>query len=584
MRVSPWLLAFVLGCFVAVDATVDGSSGPARYTGTLYVTSKTSVTYKPGVLDKTAGTAYATFDDGEYSTSLNGTGWGVLYLNLRAGAADTLDDATLMYAAGYLEGAITYQQITNHYNNYMFDWFGGVSKVPKSVKNFMTSNLQYARDQVAANPSDSYWGEVNLLLNQVDGMVAGYNAVSGASLTAYDFHMMNADGDLLDITEAYGVTLGGPKAGHRRRLGGTGGVSGHCSAAVRVLPNNADLYFSHDTWNDYGQMVRIYKFYDFPLARGTRQISFSSYPGFIASIDDWYLTHNGLAVTETTNEYYNKTMDNEITPTGCLLTFWRSMLANYNAKNGPDWISWFCKENSGTYDNQWMIINLNLFTPGMSTLPANLLWVTEQIWGMCQSADVTSTLKSTGYWASYNIPYFPYIYQVSGFQNEYNKYGDEYSYSQNSRAKIFARDMVTLTDYAGFQKVMDSNNYKNDPYCNGAADEAIMARGDLIKSFPVPSGAIDSKTSTWAKGLKLECDAKNGPTHQTLPVFNWNQFSDVPHAGQPEAWDFDYVAMSPSNADVPTFPVRVPAPAIYASHANVFRNDDRPVLAAVEFM
>jgi len=268
-----------------------------------------------------------------------------------------------------------------------------------------------------------------------------------------------------------------------------------------------------------------------------------------------------------------------------LLCYWRAMLANYNAANGPDWISWFCQQNSGTYDNQWMIVDLKLFTPGMSTLPANLLWIAEVVPGVCMSADVTSTLTTQGYWASYNIPYFPYLYQISGFAAEYKKNGDEYSYSQCSRAKIFARDAPNVTDYAGFQSLMDSNNYVNDPYSNGQADEAIMARGDLIKGFPVPTGAIDSKTSNYAKAMAMACDAKQGPTHQSLPVFQWSEFTKVPHAGQPDSFDFDYVVMSPANAQRSQFPYAQQtsaAPSVRPS--NSFSGRDPLPIPAVEVM
>ena len=38
--------------------------------------------------------------------------------------------------------------------------------------------------------------------------------------------------------------------------------AGKCSALVKLLPDNAELYVSHDTWDTYQSMLRIYKLYD----------------------------------------------------------------------------------------------------------------------------------------------------------------------------------------------------------------------------------------------------------------------------------------------------------------------------------
>ena len=60
------------------------------------------------------------------------------------------------------------------------------------------------------------------------------------------------------------------------------------------------------------------------------------------------------------------------------------------------------------------VINNNLVTKGSKTYPANTLWVLEQIPGHVVAADQTSVLNSQGYWPSYNIPFYPEIYNLSG--------------------------------------------------------------------------------------------------------------------------------------------------------------------------
>ena len=64
--------------------------------------------------------------------------------------------------------------------------------------------------------------------------------------------LIQISGDLEDLEPAIG------KKTLRRARG-----EGHCSALIKVLPNNADLMVSQVTWNDYNSMLRIFKRYDF---------------------------------------------------------------------------------------------------------------------------------------------------------------------------------------------------------------------------------------------------------------------------------------------------------------------------------
>lgn len=41
--------------------------------------------------------------------------------------------------------------------------------------------------------------------------------------------------------------------------------SGSCSALIKLLPNNKELFISHVTWNSYIGMLRVFKLYDFPF-------------------------------------------------------------------------------------------------------------------------------------------------------------------------------------------------------------------------------------------------------------------------------------------------------------------------------
>ena len=65
--------------------------------------------------------------------------------------------------------------------------------------------------------------------------------------------MFQVGGDIEDLES---VLTNGQR---RRPLG-----SGSCSALVKLLEGNKDLYVAQDTWNGYESMLRILKVYDFP--------------------------------------------------------------------------------------------------------------------------------------------------------------------------------------------------------------------------------------------------------------------------------------------------------------------------------
>lgn len=64
------------------------------------------------------------------------------------------------------------------------------------------------------------------------------------------------------------------------------------------------------------------------------------------------------------------------------------MLANVLAKRGQEWVETFAQYNSGTYNNQWMVVDYNQFQPGRP-LRAGTLHILEQIPGATMTADVT---------------------------------------------------------------------------------------------------------------------------------------------------------------------------------------------------
>ena len=57
--------------------------------------------------------------------------------------------------------------------------------------------------------------------------------------------------------------------------------------------------------------------------------------------------------------------------------------------------------------------------------------------------DATSHLNEQGYWASYNVPFFESVYRVSGYEEKRANQGNEFSYFDCPRARIFREEQVS---------------------------------------------------------------------------------------------------------------------------------------------
>lgn len=77
-------------------------------------------------------------------------------------------------------------------------------------------------------------------------------------------------------------------------------------------------------------------------------MSFSSYPAYLSSLDDWYaIWDSGIAVLETTNNVFNKSLYAAVVPQS-LFAWHRVRLANLLAHDAPEWAATFAQYNSGT--------------------------------------------------------------------------------------------------------------------------------------------------------------------------------------------------------------------------------------------
>lgn len=512
---------------------------------------------------------------GTFVEAYNSSGWARLHLNGTASASP----ADAAYGVGYLEGALSQHSIYMAFTNMWHQFFGATPNPPTKLVDFVEQNWAWVQEQAEEAAADSpYWAAVQTVSQQQAGLMAGYLAVAPASelLTSFQFLCLQLDGDMETLTQIFGTgegtsmpdvaaapasSPGKPDPAPAGRSGSLRGVApqvtpegpapllrfGHCSVCIRATKDN--LYMGHDTWDGFEAMLRTFKHYKLAVPSPTGEtkqtiVSLSSTPGYLSSVDDFYLTDRGLYVTETTNGIYNNSLLTEVVPKGVVFSWMRCMVATYTADTGEDWAKTFGMYNSGTYNNQWMIVTLNKFDNG--TLNDGLLWVTEQIPKLMVGADQTDALRTEGYWGSYNVPFYPEVYKRSGFEQQFKLHGNAFSHEHCPRANIMRRDAPNVETFKEYQLLMQYNDWQHDPLQLGSAANGIMSRYDLLATGADAFGGIDSKTMDVTMARNMQVAAMNGPTHVTQPPFEWDARWDAHwHLGQAPRFDFSYDPMSP---------------------------------------
>jgi len=495
-----------------------------------------------------AGRSAAAVAWGRFDDTIASTGAARLWVTTRAGNPAP----TAAFAAGYLEGALSSERIYQQYSNFVQSQ--GVAQPGANLTAWLNANAAWLEQQIAAAPpDDKYWSVIAWQRTQLAGLAAGYNAhrrSSGPSplpsLTLRQLEILNLQGDLSDLLKATEPSRRPhPERMTAEQLARYTLTSTHCSALVKLTANFSELYVGHNMWWGYYTMLAVVKQYTFPgqLGGAADSVTMTSYPGLLASTDDYYLTRGGagsMVVLETTNPNYNASSYDLVLPTSVL--YWqRVMAANFLAGSGPEWMRLAALHNSGTYNNMWMVVDYKLFIPGRP-LAANTFWVGEQAPGWWHAEDQTRAL-SYGYWPSYNKALYAGTAERTGQEEMVRLHGNDYSYSLTPRAAVFRRDEGLVADEASMQTILRYNRYQTDPLAKGSPCNQLACRGDLMAS-PLADGAVNAKFTSSARLAKGQMLFVAGPTHDDQPVFAWSKapaaVQQTPHVGQPDVWDFGW--------------------------------------------
>eukprot|EP01134_Creolimax_fragrantissima_P002455 CFRG2455T1 len=501
---------------------------------------------------------------GYFADRVEEIGWGMLRLSdvyssddttfaevsdITNNAEATFSDSTRAYAVGFMEGYLSHHRIEQNINNTVRN----MGKLPRHVAQFLRDQLLWTRSQVKKHPNDIYWKTIGVIQAQFDGMVLGYvagNTNTDKQHAELGLAYINSNNEVGDLKEHW-LRDGGhneekTKPWHEeydKQETVTRLSMMSCSAFIRLLPDHSDLLTAHATWRPFSGMLRVFKTYRIHVDEKPFVQTMSASPGCVSSHDDFYMTNRGLAIVETTNGMYNESYIRRHIKVEALMTFHRASVANILGTTGQEWVDAFSKNNPALYPNQWMIVDYNLFTPGDTDLKPFTLTVTEQLPDRMITADGTNRLQKNGFWPSYNIPYFEVVYRLSGYPSKLDKLGDEFSYKNCPRAKIFEREAPKVLSVEDAKHLIRYNEWQTDPLSLHEARNSIASRYDLSATNAKPFGAVDGKVTSFALMKKLRAHAVCGPTYQDQEVFQWStsEYASTAHEGVPDRFDFPWV-------------------------------------------
>lgn len=511
-----------------------------------------------------SGYAWARWDDG-----INTTGWYTFHVQGREGGSDE-EDAKMVRCAGALEGFLSHESIYNHFMLIMDmkSFSRAEPHYPDGWEEFMTDNMNFVEESIRAYQEVDYWKSVRLVYEQFLGLCDGYQlredevrAATGVErrMTKLDHWILQSQGDLGDsakVVGRYTKGIAGPtRTAADARDCDPETLGDHCTGLIKLTKDFSDVYVAHDAWSSYLDLHGALKEYNLPCRRyNAHRVTMSTRVGKLSSYDDFYIADSGLLVIETTMTVLNESLYDYVKAQN-LFTWLRAIHATWVAHNGSEWTETFIKHNSGTYNNQYLIVDSNKFVPFQKPTE-DLLWVIEQYPGpYWKREDITEQLTRDLYFPSINKPHFKELFNIAGYPEKIRQMGETgnfYEYEKSARYMIIQREAPRLEDFEDFKAFMRYNNWKRDAYSNGDASQQIMSRYDQRRygdpyGLPKMFGGLDSKCLKLSEAVtKMNFHAIASPSNENNPTweFDEGEWKGVKYDGLPKTWNFNWTQFS----------------------------------------
>lgn len=522
----------------------------------------------------------------EYQKTLLSEGWDKLYINAKDKKTNPF---ILAYLIGFGEGKLTYEAIGTFYHNIIHNFNKEKEGSLNQLRLFYTDVLRILNKRMLTflevyktKREQDFYYKVFYFYSQLYGMHAGYNYQNNkrgkySQISLIDFFILQADGEMPELLrwmrnksknyrvnvgdadyfeKAFDINTEDPELAWREII-----RQSRCSSLIYLnnINNTYDVFSGHVTWADYYETYRIYKYFKIDISDINYEASFSSYPGFLSSTDDFIINKHRIMTTETTLSLLDQSLYINITADKYIPNYIRVNIASFMSRNIKEWIDSFSLINSGTYSSQWMVVDYKK----VKELSTNknireMFYVIEQIPTDIILKDMSLELIKNKYYSSFNRPYLNNTKKKLQMEKIRTLYGSIFTYEGAERKKIF--DMLlsnkTSLSLLEFKNILRYNGYKLNRENDSSSklpSTGISSRYDLGENHKLfLTGGIDLKIVNLSLIDKMTSIVTNGPTSENNPnlkVFNWKdaEHFKVEHLGLPEVYDFPYIEMSLNN-------------------------------------
>uniref|UniRef100_A0A0C9RIQ3 Phospholipase B-like n=1 Tax=Fopius arisanus TaxID=64838 RepID=A0A0C9RIQ3_9HYME len=503
---------------------------------------------------------------GYYRTRIQETGWSFVEIE----TSPNYPDAVQAYAAGLLEGSLTWQLIHHHWHNTIEAPCIGREEICTKIRKGLKENAQATEDRANALAADDpFWHMVRLFYTQLAGLEQGWRQAvkrskNSAEIPHEDFLWLAMASDIPNFGSENHPTS------ERNFNVEAGGI------LVKSVPkddNNHEALIGiiHSTAAPYQKMLRLLKKYTFGYhlnsaknsARvATRSVVASSYPGALSSQDEYYLLYGQkmeeiMIIAGTplapfkpdSEETEGEIIVSEKSESHTVMSSARIMSSNWLATSALSWGRYLARRRAPediSRPVQWIL-----------TTPKNIsLWIIEQHPSETHAIDYTKIFTTTKLLFCNGKSVFEHKKSIPSPtiaspdlreiqvppENGEHLQGVERIEIQDQRGEIIQETNKVGDSTSVSYEVNSTLNSKLLRETPGA-EEVMGYRGDL-EVVAVPFGNIDTKLVLIGSGGIRTFEATSGPGYLGND-FEWKRdFPGVTHVGQPDRFHFGPVTPS----------------------------------------